>query len=205
MPSTAWLFDWRTDDTFKFLSACRHLGFLATLFIVHPIFLRQFVHDTNLDISNIYTIHPTLDSSILCQKARANRFFGSGSECLVPSRKSLGEARAIVAIISHIYETVDKSWPFVKLREYARRYVYVEVEYDLHTYIYVNSINDWSYIRISIYSVSWKILVRRRSAFIPAANKFLFFWITGYSYFVTILLPILLVEKKTFILGDGYR
>ena len=30
--------------------ACRHLGFLATLFMVHPISLRPLVHDTTLGI-----------------------------------------------------------------------------------------------------------------------------------------------------------
>ena len=32
--------------SFQTLLVCRHLGFLSTLFMVHPIFLRQPVHDT---------------------------------------------------------------------------------------------------------------------------------------------------------------
>ena len=32
--------------SFQILLVCRHLGFLSTLFMVHPIFLRQPVHDT---------------------------------------------------------------------------------------------------------------------------------------------------------------
>ena len=43
-PTTHWWAHW----SFQTLLVFRHLGFLATLFTVHPIFLRRSVHDTTL-------------------------------------------------------------------------------------------------------------------------------------------------------------